>query len=171
MLTTNTYATNSNCDWRWVDGHLRYVCSTPRPTLSLSPSPTGTPYASPTERPTTNPTILPSDSSRPTTSPTVTPGVETSPEGTPRTDLSDGRSDGRTESLGCLRPEDGCGKVAAQSAQILPATGSDTLGWMLGIGTVGLVLGYLLIRLSKHLYNISKKDFESHARMFGSDDE
>jgi len=91
---------------------------TPTPTATQSATPTATASASPTPTP---------------TSTTY-----------PRTDLSDGRSDGRTDSLGCQRPQDGCGGKGNSAVQneALPATGSHMVELA---GVVGL-LGYALRR-------------------------
>lgn len=97
--------------------------NTPTPTASPSPSatplvtasPTGTPYASPTA----------TASAEPTSTPSATASAV--PTSEPRTDLTDGRSDGRTGSLACLRPEDNCNtavaKTTVQETKTLPATG------------------------------------------------
>lgn len=92
-------------------------------------------------RPSTSPTSSVAPSTTPSASPQATASaVPTEVPTVPHTDSSDGRSDGRKDSLGCQRPEDGCGKVAqqaGQSAQILPETGRNLL--------LGIVLGSIAV--------------------------
>ena len=71
----------------------------------------------------------------------------------PRTDLSDGRSDGRTNSLACLRPEDNCNPQAGNSAVLsehreLPNTGNDQFLTNIGFGVLGIIIGYALRKYS-----------------------
>jgi len=123
------------------------------PTVSSSPTgaPNGSPTASVSPIPTTQAT------SSPTSSPTAsnTPEPEVSSGVAQRTDLTDGRSDGRTQSLGCLRPEDGCNTARNSEPRvlgaILPATGDTSLQDKVFWGAVGLFLGLILHFSAKFL--------------------
>lgn len=163
MFTTNVEATewykfcykggncevkrDYSCDKAFKSGYKHESCSViPTATLrpTLSPSPTGTPYVTSSPSPTATPSATPTVS--PTTIPeaTSTASPETTP-GNQRTDLSDGRSDGRTESLGCLRPEDNCSKVASAQTNVpreLPQTGGNELLGNIIIGLIGIWLGF-----------------------------
>jgi hypothetical protein len=97
---------------------------TPAPSSSAEPS------TSPSDNPeaTASPT--------PTSSPNPTHTPESSSSATPatRTDLSDGRSDGKTDSLGCQNVSDNCAQNKGTTT--LPATGSHAVEYS---GLAGLV--------------------------------
>jgi len=118
-----------------------------------SPRPTRSPYGtnSPSPSPTQSP--IPSNIPTPTPSqhnePTSTPRQSESPAPTPRTDLSDNRSDGKTGSLGCLRPEDNCNTqvgIIPKANSVLPTTGDNTAYLVLAVCLVMFLVGTLLRR-------------------------
>jgi LPXTG-motif cell wall-anchored protein len=146
-------------------------------TFNPAPSPvcgdgqhTGNPHctASPTvwatHTPGVSPTATPFQTAKPSDTPTAsasaTPIATSTPEATPsptehvdRTDLTDNRSDGHTESLGCLRPEDNCNEVANFSGigggQELPSTGNNSAYTTLLIGAGLLISGLFLRAISR----------------------
>lgn len=119
-------------------------------------TPKGT-YATPTASPTATPTSSdnPSGSLLPSPTLVVTSPSDTLHENHLRTDLSDGRSDGHTESLGCLHPSDHCYKEAGNSAVLsshtsLPSTGQNDYLVIVGlIGIVMFTIGLILSRISE----------------------
>lgn len=111
---------------------------TPRPSVSCSvkPKETEKPIAtdSATPNPTPSNTVLQSPEPQESTNPT--PSISS----TPRTDLSDGRSDGHTESLACLRPSDNCNPQVLSVTKELPSTGGGNgLFYYVGISLIGCI--------------------------------
>lgn len=104
----------------------------PSPTVSPTITPTSTPTASPSATPTESPTPTATASPTPDSTPVVFVGEQ----------LSDGRSDGHTESLGCQRPEDGCGGIGGASVQnaSLPETGSHNLEFAIALFLAGVTM-------------------------------
>jgi hypothetical protein len=72
-----------------------------------------------------------------------------------RTDLSDGRSDGKTDSLGCLKPSDNCGRVAGVSNAnlTLPETGSHDLEWSLLFASVAIAVGFIIRKMTQNEFS------------------
>lgn len=104
--------------------------ATPRPTPTPTPTPTVTSTPAPTATPTLLPTMTPrpTETAVPTTVATATP-TATASQTTPPAPGGDGQSDGRTESLGCMRPEDNCNPqprvLGVSETRALPTTGDD----------------------------------------------
>lgn len=125
MTATPVYPTAKPCEdtqgFERVKGDPCYGSFTP--TASTTAKPTKSP------RPTGTPEATASATPSPTATASATPAIQNEQ----RTDLSDGRSDGRTDSLGCLRPEDGCNTAIGGVNKELPATG--TTNWIV-FGTI-----------------------------------
>lgn len=120
---------------KWCNDNVPTASPTAQPTSA----PTYQPSPSVTENPTSSPSATASASAEPTSTPTESPTATASgtpdPSSTPtpeessapRTDLSDGRSDGHTESLGCQRPQDNCNPAIGGTGggAELPSTGAN----------------------------------------------
>lgn len=114
-----------------------------------TPVPTASPTATPV--PTTQPTAVPTQA--PTVAPTAQP--TNAPSSTlPPAPGGDGKSDGRTESLGCQNASDNCAPAQGGSvlgASTLPATGgwSDLNTIVLSVATLSSLAGVNLLALAR----------------------
>jgi hypothetical protein len=167
FVSITTTEARPNCTGRECDdvegreceqgNHRNNPHCTPRVTIR----PSETPYASSTPRPTSSPEQY--STPTPTASPTDNPVVSTTPTGVPQTipsetagqggpsNISDGKSDGRTDSLDCIKRDCSGNKVTPQVlGAVLPATGSD-LWEKVGFGVVVLLMGYALHTLAEIL--------------------
>lgn len=144
-------------NWQSYSGHLGQPhngqtydtdgpCPTASPTASPSATPTCTPTSSPDPTATPSPTATPTETATASASPVVTP----TPTDPPRTDLSDGRSDGHTESLACLKASDNCNPAIGGGNVSLPETGGG-LGWIyyLAILPVSAIVTLAGMKLSR----------------------
>jgi hypothetical protein len=153
----------------WSDGrhgtdkrkanYTSVTCAQHSPSVSpsVSPSPSASPSASPSVSPSVSPSQVPLVSSSP--SPSVSPAVSVIPSpsvmastqpSVPPAPGGDGRSDGRTDSLGCQKPSDNCNPqsasgvvLAASTGRSLPVTGviDEDYVKVLILGVLGTLLG------------------------------
>lgn len=146
------------CDEGWVAPDCVYVVSqTGHYKVKFEDSvavevvrvePTPVPTASPTVAPTATPTVVPI--AQPTSAPSAT--LPPAPGG-------DGKSDGRTESLGCQSASDNCnpaqGGGSVLGATTLPSTGGWSNMSMLAmlLSVAGGMLGLNFIRLASIMEN------------------
>ncbi|GIW59844.1 MAG: hypothetical protein KatS3mg087_0910 [Patescibacteria group bacterium] len=165
----------------WSDGrhgtdtrranYTSVTCVQPSP--SVSPSVSSSPSASPNVSPSVSPSMSPSQapSVSPSPSPSVTPSVSATPSpsvvastqpSVPPAPGGDGRSDGRTDSLGCQNPSDNCNPqavggvvLAANTGRSLPVTGVMDEGYakVLMLGVLGTLLGLNVLQYAKTMEN------------------
>lgn len=135
-----------------INGHLTHVnngedvagkCAlqTASPTGTPNESPIPTPTSQATSTPNGSPTIEPTATAQPTRSaiPTTAPTQQTT---------GSNQSDGRTESLGCLKPSDNCNTQQPIKPAILgatlPVTGSDTAAVVIFLAVVIAGVGIII---------------------------
>ena len=187
---------HSGSDKRYVSyGAFHCVASTPEPTDCVSPPPTATPRSTVTPQPTVTPTVTPTflptptPTVEPTIQPTITPTVQPTPVPTatpavaditptpsPRTDLSDGRSDGRQDALDCVpgskygrtscNTESSSPVVAGISTRSLPSTGTGSEGSVFGVFSLfGVIFGVYTLFIAQLKYKKAVEEYHAQRKV------
>lgn len=173
--TPGNNVTHTFQNWQSYSGHLGQshsrstydtdgACPTASPTASPTATPTVTPTVTPSASPTSSPEASPSATPTESASPSATPTTSPDPTATPevRTDLSDGRSDGQTGSLGCLKPSDNCNPAGIGGGQELPATGGSPDLWFLLVPVVLFIIGVWMVKGTvKDIQSLRKSESSS----------
>lgn len=119
LTTSSVFATYDDHVWN----------HTPSPLPSHKPSVSPSVFS---PSPSTFPTMEPTPKT-PSNTPNPTPIIASVPATVPPAPFGDGRSDGRTDSLGCQKASDNCNTAKTQS---LPSTGPFDQLWSIFVITV-----------------------------------
>jgi hypothetical protein len=176
--TPGNKVTHTFQNWQSYSGHLGTPhnnqtydtdgpCPTATPTASPTASPTSsaTPTSTASPSPSNSPSPSPTSTVEPTSSPSPVPTATPSQSSEPRADLSDGRSDGKTDSLGCQKPSDNCNvaRGGTVGGTTLPSTGGGVNFWfMLLIPALAATLGvWMLKSTSKNWKSLNQNETSS----------
>ncbi len=157
-LTTTASATNQNCSWKYINHKWKYVCQTPTPSPTTSPSSSVSPSTSPSPlvSPSSSPSPSPSEAEQPSPSGEPTASATPSPSDSSRPQSGGGSSSSASFpkcSVGWLRyvqPNDPSCQTPAPTAPPMGglvkqassvATGSDGVWIAFVIATIATV-GY-----------------------------